>query len=62
MIKESDKRYRIQVMLNGNYLTYNNCRILKDESGWITFTDKFNKTFILNKNSITIMEVLEDGN
>jgi len=59
MDKKSDKRYRIQLLIGDDKLTYNNCVILKEEEGWLTFIDKFGNEYKVNKNSITILEVLK---
>jgi len=60
MTQESDTKYKIQIIVNGNPLTFNDCKIL-DESDpvFLKFTDKFNKVLRYNKNSIISMEVLE---
>jgi len=62
MIKNSDKKhYRIQVVVNGNPLTYNYCTIIDStDSVFLTFSDKFNTIFKINKSAITIMEELKE--
>ena len=59
MIKDTDKKYRIQVIISGNTLTYNNCKIISEDNTWIEFSDKFQKIFKINKNNIVIMEELK---
>lgn len=59
MIENTDKRYRIQVIISGNTLTYNNCKILNEDDTWLEFSDKFDTNFKINKNQIAIMEELK---
>ena len=58
---KSDKRYRIQVVVSGNTLTFNNCKILSETENWLEFSDKFNTTYRYNKNIVTCIEELKNG-
>jgi len=62
MINNTDKRYKIQVTVSGNTLTYNLCQILNEDDTWLEFFDKFRKKFKINKRNIVILEEVEDGN
>ena len=57
--KQSERKYKITINVSGTQLTYNNCVILKEEEDWLTFIDKFGNEYKVNKNSITILEVLK---
>lgn len=62
MIKNTDKRYRIQITVSGTTLTYNLCQILSEDDTWLEFSDKFKKKFKVNKRNIVILEEVENGN
>lgn len=62
MIKNTDKRYKIQIVISGNTLTYNSCIIINEDNTWLEFSDKFGTKFKVNKSQIAIMEELKDGN
>lgn len=58
MEKSDEKRYRINVEISGNTLTYNNCKILGEDDTWVEFSDKFDVIYKYNKNKIVSMEEL----
>jgi len=47
--------YKIVIDVNGNILTFN-CKIVSNEDGFITFIDKFGKTYSYNLNNIISYE------
>ena len=55
----TDKRYRIQVLINGNTLTYNNCLIFGEDETWLEFSDKFDIIYKYNKNNVVNLEELK---
>lgn len=58
----TDKKYKIQVIVSGHTLTYNHCKIISEDNTWLEFSDKFGTTFKYNKNIILSMEELKgDG-
>lgn len=61
MIQNTDKRYKIQVEVSGNTLTYNNCKVINEDETWLEFSDKFGTIFKVNKKQIIIMEELKNG-
>ena len=60
--QKSDKRYRIQVIINGNPLTFNNCILLDTEdNSFIKFSDKFGTILIYNKSTVVSMKELKEN-
>jgi len=60
MIKNLDKKYKIQITISGNTLTYNECIIINDsDTIWMEFSDKFGTIFKVNKSFVGIMEELK---
>lgn len=59
MIQKSDKRYKIQVIVNGSPLTFNNCLIISEDATWLEFSDKFDVILKYNKNTVVSMELIK---
>ena len=57
----TDKKYKIQIEVRGNNLTYNNCKILSEDETFLEFSDKFGIIFKVNKSQIIIMEEIKCG-
>lgn len=56
---EAEKRYKINVIVGGCNLTYNNCILLSEKDpAFIRVIDKFGVELKFNKNSVQSMEVL----
>lgn len=58
MIKPDEKKYKINVIANGNTLTYTQCIVIKEDDTWVEFSDKFGNIIKYNKSAITSMEEL----
>jgi len=58
---DTDKKYKIQIEIRGNNLTYSNCEILSEDETFLEFSDKFGTTFKVNKTQIIIMQELNSG-
>ncbi len=50
--------YKIVIDINGKILTFS-CKIISNEDGFITFIDKFGKTYSYNLNNIISYEEIE---
>ena len=51
------QKYKIQILINKNQLTFNGCLILDcDDNHFIRFSDKFGHILKYNKNVIMSME------
>lgn len=61
MNKESDPmRWKINIISNGNTLTYNQCQLIPESDPmFIMFIDKFGTTLRYNKNNVVSMELLK---
>ena len=59
--KKSDTSiWKIQAVVNGNTLTYNNCELITEaDPMFLRFLDKFGVMFRYNKNNIVCMELLK---
>lgn len=59
MTQTSDKKQKIQVVINGHPLTFNECIILEEkDTDFIKFSDKFGTIYRYNKNVVVSMEEL----
>lgn len=61
MRNTNDKKFKIQIEVSGNTLTYNLCTILSEDDVWLEFTDKFGTKFKVNKANIIILEEINSG-
>lgn len=52
--------YIIRIEVEGRLFTYTG-KILEDKEGFITFEDKYNKTFSYNKNNIISFEEVDNN-
>jgi hypothetical protein len=60
MTQQSDTKYKIQVIVNGNPLTFNGCKILDEtDPTFLKFSDKFNVVLRYNKDVVISMEELK---
>jgi hypothetical protein len=60
MTINTDPKYRIQLLVESNRLTYNVCTLLKDEDPFfIKFSDKYGTVYRYNKTLIINMEELK---
>jgi len=60
MTNTHDQKYKIQVLIDGNRLTFNECLILPEiDLMFLRFKDKFDTVYRYNKNLILFMEELK---
>lgn len=50
-----NEKYIIRIEVNGKFLTYT-CKIISEDSNFVTFEDKFGKVYTYNKNNIVSYE------
>ena len=59
MTQHPDTKFKIQVVVNGNPLTFNFCILLDEpDNSFVKFSDKFGTTYRYNKNVVVSMEEL----
>ena len=55
-----DTKFKIQIIVNGNSLTFSPCTLLPlDDISFMRFSDKFGTIYRYNKNAIISMEELK---
>jgi len=59
MILTIGKLYKIILKINNTNLTYT-CEIIEVDDNFVTFVDKYNKTFTYNKNLIIQIEEVQE--